>query len=218
VELTTRITNVAIESLFKRPLLLKQARYDEVAQSCWEAFSSYGLKPAQIAIRSVGPAFNHSLSFSLFSGNGIVKFTAEKLEMNFQNATGRKDYEIVSDCMAKLYEHVPLPEITDTSMNASAHATAVSLEVLQEYMVRFANPTKQIVRGGVIAHIPCKNWPKEIRMTIEHSLVFPDGIFLTWQTAISQKKVSRDVIKELGQACEEAAARLDITFRKETVP
>lgn len=215
MEITTKIVNVSIESFFKKPLLHKEARYDEVAQRCLEAFSSYGLKPTQIAIRFGDLAFNHDLSFMLFNGNGTFKFSSEKVEIHIQNASGQKDFEIVVDCILKVYEHIPLPEIRHTTISATEQAAAASIEVVQQYMARFADPAKQIVQGGAIAHVVCKGWPQEIRMTVEQSIVFPEGIFLTWQTTFPEKKLSRDVLKALSDACKEAAAKLDLVFPKE---
>lgn len=80
--------------------------------------------------------------------------------------------------------------------------------------MRFANPAKQIVHGGAIVNVLCKGWPQEIRMTVERSLVFPEGIFFTWQTTFSEKKLSRDVLKTLDDACEEAAGKIDLVFAK----
>jgi hypothetical protein len=214
MEITTRIVNVAIESFFKKPLLHKEARYDEVAQRCWEAFSSYGLKPTQIVVRFGDLAFNHDLSFMLFNGNGTFKFTSEKVEIHLQNAVNRKDYEVVVDCITKVYEHIPLPEISHTLITASAQTTAASVDAMQQYMMRFANPAKQIVHGGAIVNVLCKGWPQEIRMTVERSLVFPEGIFFTWQTTFPEKKLSRDVLKTLDDACEEAAGKIDLVFAK----
>ncbi len=214
VEITTRVLSVTIESSFKNPTLYKDAHCDDTAQKCLEAYSSYGLKASQIVIKTGDFGFNYEVSFTLFNGNGAFKISAERLEIYFQNATGEKDVELVADCIAKLYEHVPMPEIITTSVNGNAHASAASVEVAQQYLSRFADPTKQVVRGGAIAYIVTKNWKEEIRLTIDKSLLFPEGLFLTWSTNFSEGKLSREVLRTLGEACNEAAEKLDLTFPK----
>jgi hypothetical protein len=217
LEITTRILSVGIESLFKKPLLRKEVHYDDLAQKYWETFSSYGLKPTQIVVRTGDIAFNHDLSFSLFNGNATFRLTSEKAEIHFQNAASPKDFDIVADCISKTFEHVPLPESDKTSITAQVQATASSVEAVNHYMARFSNPEKQIVQGGAIVHVVCAGWPEEIRMTVERSIVFSEGIFLTWQTKIVGAKVSRDLLKTLAEACEDVATRLDLVFSNQQV-
>jgi hypothetical protein len=212
VELTTRILGVSFESLFKKATLQRDAHCDDAAQRCLEAFGSYGLRAAQIALRLGDSVFNYDLSLALFGGNCTFKLSAEKVEMQFQNANSEKDMEVVIDCISKAYEHVPLPEITSTHVTANAHATADSVEAMQQYLMGYANPPKGIVRGGTIAYVLCNNWPEEIRLTLDRSLVFPDGLFLTWSTTIPGGKPSRDALRVVKEAFEEAIMKLDLAF------
>lgn len=212
VEIATRILGVSLESFFKKATLQGDARCTDAAQKCLEAFASYGLRPTQIALRVGDPAFNYDLSFVLFGGNCTFRLSAEKVEMHFQNATSEKDMEVVVDCVSKAYEHVPLPEINSTLVSANAHATAQSGEAIQQYLARYANPPKRIVKGGAIAYVLCTNWSEEIRLSLDRSLVFPDGLFLTWSTAIPGGKPSRDALRAVKEAFEEAAVKLDLTL------
>jgi hypothetical protein len=213
-EITTKNCGVTFESFFKKAILFKEAHLDEIAQKALEAFASYGLKPAQIVVRSGDQTFNYELSFSLFNGNGTFRISAEKLEVLLQNATGDKDLEIVHDCIAKIYEHVPLPEISSTLISANAHATFPSVEELQQYQLKFANPEKQIVTGGIIAYVRCQNWKEEIRLAIDKSLAFPTGLFLAWSTTYRDSKPSRVVLNCVKEAFEESATKFGLTFPK----
>jgi hypothetical protein len=213
-EITTRICGVTIETLFKKAVLFKDAHCDDCSQKCLEAFASYGLRPTQIVVRSGDQTFNYDLSFSLFNGNGTFRISAEKLDVSLQNATTEKDVDIVQDCIAKVYEHVPLPEINNTSISATAHATFPSIQEMQQYLLRYANPAKQIVAGGTIAYILCQNWPEEIRLTVEKSLVYPEGLFLAWSTVHRENKISRDVLKNAKEAFENSLTKLDLTVQK----
>lgn len=213
-EITTKNCGVTFESFFKRAVLYKDAHCDETAQKCLEAFASYGLKPIQISIRSGDQTFNYELSFSLFNGNGTFRISAEKLEVMLQNATSDKDLEIVQDCIAKIYEHLPLPEINNTLISGNAHATFPSGEDLQQYLLKYSNPEKQIVSGGVIAYVRCQNWKEEMRFTIDKSLAFPTGLFLAWSTTYRDGKPSRVVLKNVKEAFEESVTKFDLTFPK----
>ena len=213
-EITTQIGGVTFESFFKKAVLFKDAHCDEAAEKCVEAFASYGLRPTQVPVRSGDQTFNYELSFSLFNGNGTFRISAEKLDIHFQNATSNRDSEIVADCVAKMYEHVPLPEINSTLISANTHATLSSIEEMQKYLLRYAQPEKHIVAGGVIAYILCQNWPHEIRLTVDRSLVYPAGLFLAWSTTYPENKISREALKNVKEALEESVTKLDLTFLK----
>jgi len=211
-EITTRICGVTFESFFKKAVLFKDAHCDNSAQKCLEAFASYGLKPTQVFVRTGDQTFNYDLSFSLFNSNGTFKISAEKMDFSLQNATNDKDLEIVQDCLAKVYEHVPLPEINYTSISATAHATFPSVQEMEKYLRQYANPTKQIVAGGTIAYIVCQNWAEEIRLMIDRSLVYPEGLFLAWSTIYRENKPSREVLRYVKEAFENAMPKFDLTF------
>ncbi len=211
-EITTKIASVTFESFFKKAIIFKDAHCDDLAQKCLEAFASYGLKPAQINVRSGDQAFNYDLAFSLFNGNGTFRISAEKLDVVLQNATNGKDLEIVQDCIAKIYEHVPLSEVANTLISADAHAVFSSVEEFQKFLSGYANPSKQIMSGGVIAYVQCPNWKEEIRFAIDKSLAFPTGLFLTWSTVYRGGKPSRDVLKNVKDALEAAVTKFDLVF------
>ena len=211
-EVTTKICGVTFESFFKKAIIFKDARCDEMAQKCLEAYASYGLRPAQISVRTGDQTFNYELSFSLFNGNGTFRISAEKMDVILQNATSDKDLEIVQDCIAKIYEHVPLPEIANTLISGDAHAVFPSVEELQQYLLKYANPVKQISSGGVIAYVNCLNWKEEIRFSIDKSLTFPAGLFLAWSTSYRDGKPSREVLKNVEEAFEASATKFDLTF------
>jgi hypothetical protein len=213
-EIAAKICGVTLESFFKKAVLFNDANCDDVAQKCLEAFASYGIRAPQIAVRRGDQTFNYDLSFSLFNGNGTFKISAEKLDISLQNATSDKDLEIVQDFIAKIFEHVPLPDISHTSFSATVHATFPSIEAMQQYLLRFAVPEKRVVLGGTIAYVLCDNWAEEIRLSIDKSLVFPDGIFLAWTTLYRGNKLSRDVINNIKDAFEESVAKLDLAFPK----
>jgi len=215
VEITIKMAGITVESFFTRARLYKDARCDDIAQKCLEAFSSYGLRAPLIVVRIGDQAFNYDLSFTLFSGNGTVKISSEKLEVHFQNIVTNKDFEIVMDCIAKLFEHAPLPDINSNNIIANAHATADSVETMQQYLLRYADPSKQVVYRGIVAYIVSSNWPKEIRLMVDRSLVVPGGMYLMWSTTFDGK-LSRDVLKALTEACEEATSILDLKFPMKT--
>lgn len=212
VEITTKVASVTLESFFKNAVLFKDVRCDEVATKSLEAFASYGLKPTQINVRSGDQVFNYEMGFSLFNGNGTFRISADKLDVVLKNATNDKDLEIVQDCVARIYELVSLPEVADTSVSANAHATFSSVNELQNYLSRFTNPDKQIISGGAIAHVLCPGWKEEIRMTLEKSLAFPEGLFLTWSTLHRGGKPSRDTLQAIQAAFALSVTKFDLSY------
>ena len=210
-ELSTKLLTVTIESYFKQPPLYQEAKCDEMARKALEAFASYGLKASDIFVKA-GAAFNYEVSFNLFNGNGRFRISAEKAEVHFQGATGPKDFDLVLDCITKFYQHVPLPEMSTSAISANAHSVAITVEAAQEYLSRYADPAKGIVRGGTIAIIVVDKWKEEIKLSVEQSLILPAGLFITWNTSMSGGKFSREVLNTMTDACNDAAAKLDLTF------
>jgi len=213
LELTTRLVEVLLQTHFKKPVLNRDAHYDNVALKCWEAYSSYGLTPTDIKVQTGDIGFNHQLFFQLFNGNGTFKVTAEKAEVFLKNAVGRSDFDIIVDCINKFYGQVPLPEYTHTAVTASAHSQTTPDEY-KKYMAQFTNPEKKIIHGGAIVHALCEGWPSPIRMTMEPSVVYSDAIFFTWQTTLVESKVMPAALELLNKACDDAAAKMDIVFAK----
>jgi len=213
-EITTMIGGITFESTFKNAVLFKDAHCDVVAQKCLEAFASYGLKATQIAVRSGDLTFNYDLAFTLFNGNGNFKLSAEKLEISLQNAVSGRDLEIVQDCLAKIYEYLPLAEISTTVINANAQASFASPEAMHVYFLRFSDPARQIVSGGAIVCVRCDHWTEEVRLMAEKSLTRQTAVYLSWSTTWSGGKISREVLENLKTAFGESVVKIDLTFPK----
>jgi hypothetical protein len=120
----------------------------------------------------------------------------------------------VEDCVAKVYEHVPLPEINNTTISANAHASFDSMEAMQQFLSKYASPKRQIVSGGTIAYILVPQWPEEIRVMIDRSLVYPAGLFLMWTTSYRGNKISRDLLKNVTEIFKQSAVKLELPFPK----
>ncbi len=213
-EISSQTFGVAIETSFKKAVLLKDARIPDFAQKCLEVFASYGLSPTQIALRHGDSLFNYKFSFSLFNGNAIFKISAEKLHLAFTNARGEKDAETIADCVAKMHEQVALPEINRTVITANAQVTLPSVEDTQKYLLRYANPANGIISGGTIAFVQSEAWPEPIRLSVEQSLVYPNGLFLYWQTGLAGGKISPEILANLGKGVTESVMKVDLVFAK----
>jgi hypothetical protein len=213
-EITSQTVGVTFDTRFKKAVLLKDAHIPDVAQMCLEAFASYGLTPTQITMRHGDSLFNYELLFALFNANATFKISAEGLHMDFKNARGEKDGELIIDCVTRVHERVPIPEINRTTIAANAHATLPSVEDTQQYLLRYANSAKGIISGGTIANIQSEAWSEPIRLLVEQSLGYPNGLFLSWQTGFSGGKISREVLTNLGKALAESVTRVDLVFAK----
>ena len=213
-EINTQTFGATFETSFKKAVALKDAHIPDVAQKCLEVFASYGLSPTQIALRHGDSLFNYELSFSLFNGNAIFRISAEKLHLAFTNARGEKEGEIIADCVAKMHEQATFPEINRTTITANAQVTLPSVEDTQKYLLRYANPAKGIVSGGTIAFVQSEAWSEPIRLSVEQSLIYPNGLFLYWQTGFAGGKLSREILVNLGKGATESVTKLDLVFAK----
>jgi hypothetical protein len=213
VILTARIVNFNFDIFFKTPVMYKNAHCDQAAQRAFEAFASYGLRPTHIAVRRGDEVFNFDISFPLLNGNATFKLTSEGGEIRIQNAASETDLEIVVDCVAKFYEHVPLPEINFTAISVSAQTTAPSIEAARTYLEQYANAAKGVSSAGVIAYgANVLGWPDEIRLAVDRSIMFPDGLFLVWTTRFGSSKITREVLKLADSAFRQFAENLDLEF------
>jgi hypothetical protein len=215
VGIRLQLFGLTLDGAFRKPVLYRNAHCVEVAEKCLEAFGNYGLKPTQVRVQRQDEAFNYELSFSLFNGNGTFKLSAETLRLEFQNANGRRDIELLTDCIVKAYQEVPIPEITNTVINANGHATMSSEEEAKEYLLRYARPEKGISAGGMVAFMNCRTWPQTIRLLLEGSLAYPAGVFLNWSTRHPGSKMSREAAHDLEVAFEESVTKLDLRFVKD---
>lgn len=204
--------SISIEGFVKKPVVFKDVQFEVVAQKVLEAYGSYGLRPSQITLRNGDDAFNYDISFVLFNGNGTFRISSEKLEINFQNIVTDKDFEVVADCIAKLYDHVPVPETRNLIITGHAQTVMDSIEARQGYLDTYANPEKQIHQGGTVIYTQCQDWKTEIRLLVDRSEVYPEGLFLMWTTTFWDGKLSRGILKALEDACREAAAKIDLQF------
>ncbi len=213
-ELATQNFNVTVESAYKHPVLFQDSRWSEIAKSALDTFASNGLRPGQVILRKGDEAFNYDLSFSLFNGSGTFRVSAERLEIGFQNAVSNADQELIVDCVAKFYERIPLPDLLLSYLRVYVHANLPSTDARNAFLATFAKPQKGVTSGGLIAYVLSDKWKEEFRITLDRSVVFPAGIFLTWETRLVGERLTRGLLTALSDACEDAAQRLDLVFKK----
>ena len=211
----TQFAEITVEAFFTTAPLLKEAMLDEIAKRSVEAFGSYGLRPAQILVRGSDQPFGFELTFSLFNGNGTFGVSSERMRFHCQNITGHKDLEVVQDCLAKCFEHLPLPEIGQTIFSGNAQTLASSIGEANDYLLKLASPANHIVQAGVVAYIRIPKWEEEIRLAVDRSVVYPGGLFLLWTTAYKGRKPSRETFKILKEALDDSIACVKLKWQKE---
>ena len=206
---------IVIDAMFTTAVPFQEARCDELAKKCLELFSGYGLKPAQISVRKRDQVFNYDLSFQLFNGNGTFKISAEKLHMSLQNATGKQDYEIIVECVTKMYEAVSLMKIANSSITASGHVKLSSALAVSEYFRSRAIPKSDMVLTGIIGRFSsCSSWPHKMKLLLEESFVYPEGVFFSFSTDYPVGNLSRQTLDNLTEAFWESLGKCELHFPK----
>jgi hypothetical protein len=209
-----KISSVSVESIFKNAVLFKDSHLDQVAQKSLETLSAFGLKPTQIASRAGDQIYNYDLSFPLFNGAGTFRISAEKSEVTFLNATTEKDLEIVLQCVSRIYEHVPMPPCNTSSISANAQVVFALPKEGSDFLDSHVDSSKQIGWGGVLAYVICPNWTPEVRLVIDKSMVYQDGLFLTWSTTHLGNNISLPTLNAAGKAFVDAIEKFGLTFSK----
>ena len=151
--------------------------------------------------------------FSTSTETAHLSSVRKSWKSSFQNAQSDKDFEIVEDCVAKVFEHIVLPDIiSSTIISANVQTTAPSIDAAQQYLSRYAEPAKGVVAMGSVVYAKIPSWPQEIRLFIDRSLVFADGLFLMLSTTHVGSKLTRDVLRGLNESCKEVAGKVDLSF------
>src|SRR2546426_6377443 len=98
--------SVTMEAFFHAAVAFDKANLNSVANNALKKFGKYGLRSAQVWHRTGDQLFDYELSFGLFNNQAQVRLGAERLFVNLQRARGKKDFEIIAECLVSALQCV----------------------------------------------------------------------------------------------------------------
>src|SRR5437016_4313386 len=91
--------STTMELAFQTPVAFDRDSLKGIAHAALGAFGQFGLRPNQVWQRMGDALFDYELSFSLFNGQASFRLGPERAWVNVQNARGRRDVEVVLQCL-----------------------------------------------------------------------------------------------------------------------
>lgn len=210
-ELKIETFAIAIEGTFAKPVPFLEAQCDVLAKACLEKFGVYRLQPTQISVRRRDQVFNYDLSFQLFNGNGTFKISADRFSINLQNGRGKDDYNIMTHCISAFYEVIPIAILSFSTITATGHTLMVSPDSVQKYFSEFRNDKVSSTLTGVIGTPVHKPWPHKMKLMLEESALYPNGLFFSFVTDYPAK-ISQQIVEQMVEAVGACFAHFNLHF------
>lgn len=202
---------VTMEAFFRAPVAFDKNNLSSVANSALEKFGKYGLRSAQIWQRIGDQLFDYELSFWLFNNQAQVRFGADRLLVTLQSGRGKKDVEIIAECLINASQCVSADAFARSTVQATAHAAFDSEISGESFFATFVDKDKDIVGGGKIVTVQGSSWMSPVRLVCEKSLLFKNSVFLTWFTERTGT-VDLDSLKEIADRFSATAQRIGLEF------
>jgi hypothetical protein len=188
-----------------------KADLSSVANNALERFGKYNLRAPQVWQRIGDQLFDYELSFGLFNNQAQVRFGAERLFVNLQSARGKKDADIITECLVSASQCINADMIVRSTVQAAAHASFVSGPEGETFFATLIDKANDIVGGGRIVAVQESTWPSPVRLTCEKSLLLQNAAFLTWSIEHSGT-VNLEALKEIADRFGASARRIGLEF------
>jgi hypothetical protein len=200
-----------MEAFFQSPVAFDEANLNSVANNALEKFGKYNLRAPQIWQKVGDQLFDYELSFGLFNNQAQVRLGAERLFVNLQSARGKKDVEIVAECLVSASQCVTAGAFAKSTVQAVAHA-AFDSEISGElFFASFVDKDKAIIGGGNIVVVQESSWPSPVRLACEKSLLVKNAVFLTWFMERTGT-VDLEALKEIADKFGVSVQRIGLEF------
>ncbi len=200
--------SATMELSFQTPAPFEKDVLKGIANTSLGAFEKFGLRGSLILQRVGDALFDYDLSFSLFNGQATFRIGAEKAFVNVQNARGRKDLEIVAQCMASALDCFQVRPASRIAIHGNCHALFEQAEDCEAFFKTFADPAANIVDGGRISFVQETGWPSPVRVLVERSLSSKNAAFVTWSTEWPEANLEN--LRKIADCCGKATDKIGL--------
>ena len=205
--------SATLELTFQTPVPFEKDSLKNIANAALGAFGQFSLRPNQIFQRIGDALFDYELSFSLFNGQASFRIGAERAFVNVQNARGRRDAEVVLQCLVSAAECFQANPVSRIALHGNCHALFEPEAACEAFFKTFADAAQDIVDGGRIAFVQENGWIAPVRITVERSIAFKNAVFITWSTERPGKanlEGLRGIADDFGKASAKLGLKVEI--------
>jgi hypothetical protein len=214
IQVRNQNLSVTLEAFFHKPAPYDSGRFKSIAESALEKYGEFGLRCGQVWQRQGDQLFDYELSFTLFNGQGQFRLSAERFSLNFQNARGERDVQIILECMVRAAQCVGASDSCKLNLQAASHAIFDNEGQCAAFFANFADASRGIIDGGRIIFVREEGWMSPVRLSVERSVAFKEGAFLalsTERTSVANLETFRQIADTFGKALD----RLELELKLE---
>jgi hypothetical protein len=194
-----------VEAFFSTPLPFDRSALRTIASAALQQFGEYGLRPSQIWQRAGDQMFDYELSFSLFNNQAKIRYGAERMFVNVQNARSNRDARLLVECVCRAAKCLDGRMFAKVSVQATSHAAFENEANCDAFFAPFVDKANSILGGGRIVVVQEQGWSNSVRLMGEKSLSVQNGAFLVWSTESAgdlDVEVLQGVADKFGRAVE----------------
>jgi hypothetical protein len=201
--------SATMELTFQAPVAFDKDSLKNIATSALGAFSQFSLRPNQIWQRIGDALFDYELSFTMFNGQASFRIGPERALVNVQNARGRRDAEVMLQCLVSAAECFQTNPIQRTFLQAQCHGLFEPEADSEAFFASFTEPAQNVIDGGRIAFVQEKEWIAPVRISVERSIAFKNAAFIIW-SADRTGKTNLEGLREIADTFDKASQKIGL--------
>jgi hypothetical protein len=181
-------------SLFSFSIDLPQTRLDPFNQVLLSEFSiriaealQASPSPESFRLRIGDALFSYDLFCTFFGDNVDVRKTAERLTLRFKNGRVQADLGFIFDRVDRFLRAFASGHGQVVAVTGFCHGLCASKEDRDIFLRQFA-VTEAVTGPGLVGRIKVGDWVEPIKVMAEASFIFPDGLFVHWETTHTNRE------------------------------
>jgi hypothetical protein len=215
-KLRTRLFGATFESTFPHPIAFNQPYLAKLGESLSQSLSPVGLTPNQIECITTNVLFGYEVRFPLFRGNANYSLNPQRLRLDFTNAVGPADVTTIIDTVLKCLSPMDIPDGTNHFINVGRHTEFESPGDFEKFFSRETTQWKgdAVKHVGAILYLTLSEWPEEITVNIEPSIVISSGAFVSTRTVLrapeTEKALTAETFRTVTDIFEKAVSECNL--------
>jgi hypothetical protein len=217
-----RFFGATLESVFPKPIPLGRVGIEDLAEGLLDGLSPIGLTPDQLVMIKMNDLFSYELRFPLFRGSASFSLNSKRLRLEFTNAVGPADVTTIIDTVLKCLKPMDLPIGTKHFLNVGRQAEFESPGDFDEFFSPSTRLQSHAVKqAGAIVYLKLPEWPEEVTVTLDRSIVIPSGVFVDTRTILKvpesenanskqSKALSADIFRKVTEIFESAISECNL--------
>jgi len=211
-DVQTQNFGVSVESVFRKPVSLREAQPEICAEKLVALLHSWNLKPTRLVLYERDPLYSYEFNFAVYGESAKIALNSERFNLSFANGRAQVDLQAIAKGLIGFSECFSLPGDSFTTANLYAHASFNPSSAYEEFTSKFTFAGGNVELAGTIAHLKTKTWTQPIRFMIDRSEMFPSSLFLHWTTKLKNWPITLDAIEGIKAATDETSEMFLLKF------